>query len=264
MGTMDGKVVVVTGAASGIGAATVARFVREGAQVIGLDRQGAVDGSGWKEMLETALPPRLIHPVDVSDADLVKSTVDSILEDLGRIDVLANVAGGAPAMGAAHEIDVEGWDRTIDSNLRGTFLVSKCVVPQMIERKSGVIVNVASIGGFLGSPGSLAYTSAKGGVVMLTKNMAWDYGRDGIRVNCVCPGVIRTPSIARGVESDPANAQSFIDNHALGRLGEMHEIANCIHFLATDEASFVTGHAFVADGGWTAGHLPIFPPRREA
>ena len=181
MGTMEDKVVLVTGAASGIGAATVVRFVREGAQVVGMDLQAAVDGSGWKEMLEGPLPPKLIHPVDVGDADRVRAAVDSVLEEFGRIDVLANVAGGGPAMGAAHELEVDGWDRTVDSNLKGTFLVSKYVVPQMLARKNGVIVNVASIMGFQGSPGALAYASSKGGVVMLTKNMAWDYGKDGCR-----------------------------------------------------------------------------------
>ena len=166
-------------------------------------------------------------------------------------------------MGPAHELQEEGWDSTLDSNLKGLYLVSKFVVPQMIARKSGVIVNVASVMGFVASPGSLAYATAKGGAVMLMKNMAWDYGRDGIRVNCVCPGMIRTPDVARNVEVNPAHAHTLENYHALGRPGEPEEIANCIHFLATDEASFVTGHAFVADGGWTAGFLPVFPQRSE-
>ena len=259
---MEGKVVLVTGAASGIGAAAAARFAREGAQVVGLDLQDAVAGSGWAEMGETPLAPKLIHPVDVGDADRVRSAVDSVLEEVGRIDVLANVAGGSTGgPGAAHELEVEDWDLTLDSNLKGTFLTSKYVVPQMLSHKSGVIVNVASVMGFIAAPGSLGYSTAKGGVVMLTKNMAWDYGRDGIRVNCVCPGMIRTPDVARVVEVDPAHAHTLINYHALGRPGLPDEIANCIHFLATDEASFVTGHAFVADGGWTAGFLPVFPER---
>lgn len=259
MGTMDGKVVLVTGAASGIGAAAAARYAREGAQVVGLDLQAAVAESGWAQMGETPLAPKLIHPVDVGDADRVRSAVESVLDEFGRIDVLANVAGGAPVPGRVHELPVEGWDSTLDSNLKGIYLVSKYVVPQMLERKSGVIVNVASVMGFIASPGVASYSTSKGGVVMLTKNMAWDYGREGIRVNCVCPGMVKTPDVARNVEVDPAHAHTLVNYHALGRPAEPDEIANCIHFLSTDEASFVTGHAFVADGGWTAGFLPVFP-----
>ena len=202
MGTMEDKVVLVTGAASGIGAASVARFAREGAQVVGMDLQAAVDGSGWKEMLEGPLPPKLIHPVDVGDAEQVRSAVDSVLEEFGRIDVLANVAGGGPVPGAAHELEVEGWDRTVDSNLKGTYLVSKYVVPQMLARKSGVIVNVASVMGFIASPGTLAYASAKGGVVMLTRN------RSSCAAPCSCAsadGLKKPPKKPRAKKPSRAN-----------------------------------------------------------
>jgi NAD(P)-dependent dehydrogenase (short-subunit alcohol dehydrogenase family) len=176
-----------------------------------------------------------------------------VRERYGRIDVLLNAAGVGGG-GLAHQLSADEWDRVVDINLKGSFLVAKHVLRAMVEQGSGAIVHVASVEGLEGMSGSLPYNASKGGVVLMTKNMALDYAAHGIRVNCVCPGLIDTPLTAL-LKAEPL--QHVRDEmrawHAMDRLGRPEEIANCALFLASDEASFVTGHALVADGGWTAG-----------
>jgi NAD(P)-dependent dehydrogenase (short-subunit alcohol dehydrogenase family) len=154
-----------------------------------------------------------------------------------------------------HALAAEEWDRVLDVNLKGTFLVCKHVLPGMLERRSGSIVNVASIEGLEGVEGGSAYNASKGGVVLLTRNLAMDYGRRGIRANCLCPGLIETPMtavvFAPGME---ALRERFVDAHQLGRPGRPEEVAAAALFLASDDASFVSGHALVVDGGMLAGH----------
>ena len=164
----------------------------------------------------------------------------------------AGVAGG----GAVHQIDEDGWDTTVDINLKGTFLASKAVLSGMLARERGSIVNVASVEGLQGCEGGSSYNASKGGVVLLTKNMAIDYGRKGIRVNVVCPGFIDTPLLRSvfGMELMKEVRQKIDYQHQLGRFGQPREIANAALFLASDEASFVTGQALAVDGGFTAGH----------
>jgi len=164
----------------------------------------------------------------------------------------AGVAGG----GAAHMLATEEWDRVIDINLKGTFLVAKHAVAVMLEKQSGSIINIASIEGLEGNEGGTAYNASKGGVVLLTKNMAMDYGRKGIRVNAVCPGFIETPLAKTVFEGEVMEGylQKIIANTQLGRYGQPEEIAAAALFLASDDASFVTGHSLVVDGGLTAGH----------
>ncbi len=253
MGRLDGKVALITGAASGIGAACATRFAREGAAIAGLDLQKPVDPAAWEAVCSAAPASLFRDGLDVRDEEAVAAAVRGAASRLGRIDVLVNAAGVMTA-GPAHELDAGEWDRVVDINLKGSFLVAKHVLAVMLPQGSGSIVHLASVEGLEGMSASLAYNASKGGVVLMTRNMAIDYGPAGIRVNCLCPGLIDTPLVAllaqpalRGVRDQ---MQSW---HALGRLGRPEEVAAAALFLASDEASFVTGHALVVDGGWMAG-----------
>jgi len=164
---------------------------------------------------------------------------------------IAGVAGGGPV----HQLDAHEWDRVLDINLKGTYVVCKHALVAMVEQRAGNIVNIASIEGIEGTEGGSAYNASKGGVVLLTKNMAIDYGRIGIRVNCICPGFIDTPMLRSVMDLDVMAEvrDRYRDAHVLGRFGKPEEIASAALFLASDDASFVTGHALVVDGGFTAG-----------
>jgi NAD(P)-dependent dehydrogenase (short-subunit alcohol dehydrogenase family) len=241
---LDGKVAVVTGAASGIGAATAKRFETEGATTVRMD--------------VTPVPGGI--ELDVRNEAAVADAFASTHAEHGRIDVLVNAAGVAGG-GPVHSMDAAEWDRVVDINLKGTFLTNKCVLGLMLEQgpngvgQRGSIVNIASIEGLEGTEGGSAYNASKGGVVILTKNLALDYGRRGIRANCICPGFIDTPMMAAVFDMDGMEhvRKSFVDAHALGRCGRPEEIAAAALFLASDDASFVTGSAMVVDGGYTAG-----------
>ncbi len=252
MGRLAGRVAVITGAASGIGAACARRFADEGAVIAGLDLQKPVD-DGWDRVVAASPASSFREGLDVRDEASVEVAIDAVRDRYHRIDALVNAAGVAGG-GLAHELSVEEWDRVVDINLKGSFLVAKHVLRAMIAQGSGSIVHVASVEGLEGMSGSLPYNASKGGVVLMTKNMAIDYGAKGIRVNCLCPGLIETPLTAL-LKSEPL--QSTHDQmkswHILNRFGRPEEVANCALFLVSDEASFVTGHALVVDGGWMAG-----------
>jgi NAD(P)-dependent dehydrogenase (short-subunit alcohol dehydrogenase family) len=237
MGRLDGTVAVVTGAASGIGAACVTRLRADGATVVTVDVTEGVD-----------------RVLDVRDESAVEAALAEVVGAHGRLDVLvhaAGVAGGGPV----HLLEAEEWDRVVDVNLKGTFIVNKHTAIHMLTQGRGSIVNISSIEGLEGTEGGSAYNASKGGVVMLTKSMAIDYGRRGIRVNCICPGGIDTPMLRSITDSDGMDLyrEELRQKHLLGRFGQPSEIAAAAAFLASDDASFITGHALVVDGGFTAG-----------
>lgn len=261
MGRLADKVAVITGAASGIGAACALRFAAEGARIAGFDV--AEPPAAHRDAVEKAAPGALWESVDVRDEASIERAVAATLARFGRIDVLVNAAG-VSGYGAVDDLAAEEWDRVVGINLRGTFLVSKHVVRGMKAQQSGSIVNLASIEGLEGMGKQAAYNASKGGVVLLTRNMAIDYGESGVRVNCLCPGFIETPMTAAlklpGLE---AILKQFTDLHMLRRPGRPEEVASCALFLCSDDASFVTGHALVVDGGMTAGRRlmdPVLPP----
>jgi NAD(P)-dependent dehydrogenase (short-subunit alcohol dehydrogenase family) len=253
MGRLDGKVAFITGAASGIGAASALRFAQEGARLAGFDLRESREGD-WAEAAKAA-PAALFRSGDVRSEQDLAAAVGAARQSFGRIDVLLNSAGVAGG-GPLHLISVEDWDRIVDVNLKGTFLASRQVLPTMLEQESGSIINVASVEAIEGFEGGGPYSASKGAVMLLTRAMAMDYARKGIRVNTICPGFVETPLFESvfGATGFEELRERVREATQLGRFGKPLEIANAALFLASDEASFVTGHALVVDGGYTAGH----------
>jgi NAD(P)-dependent dehydrogenase (short-subunit alcohol dehydrogenase family) len=253
MSQLQDRVALITGGASGIGGACALRFAREGAQVVSLDLNEP-DPSFWKQVAGAA-PKSFFETCDVRDETRIREVVAQTVERLGSLDVVVNAAG-VPGGGPVHALDADAWDHVLDVNLKGTYLVCKHALGPMLEQGSGSIINIASIEGLEGAEGGSAYNASKGGVVLLTKQMSMDYARRGIRVNAVCPGFIETPMLQGVFEADvmKPSLERVLEHCQLGRLGRPEEIAAGALFLASDDASFVTGHSLVIDGGFTAGH----------
>ena len=251
---LDDKVALITGGNSGIGRATAALFAKEGAAVV-LTGRNQERGEQVAQAINEAGGRSMFVCSDVRVAADCRQAVEQTLERFGRIDVLFNNAGVFYPK-KVPECTEEEWDETIDSSLKGAFLMSKYALPSMIERGSGSIIHNSSGWGILGGDKAAAYCAAKGGLVVMAKAMAIDHGPDGIRVNCVCPGDTETPMLTddadkRGMEWDDYAASG--SDRPLGRMGTAEEIARAVLFLASDDSSFVTGEALVVDGGGVAG-----------
>ena len=250
---LENKVALITGAASGIGRASALKFAREGALVVAADIQE--EAVGETAGMVTSEGGRCI-PVhaDVSDSSSVGKMVQAAVEAHGRLDIMFNNAG-LGARGTILDIDEATFDRLFAVNVKGVFLGCKEAIPIMISQGGGVILNTASQLGLVGADASAVYPATKGAVVQLTKCLALDHARDGIRVNAVCPGPIDTPLARRG-RAQAGNPEEVLrlrqQQIPLGRIGEPEEVADVAAYLCSDEASFITGSAIVADGGWTA------------
>ncbi len=249
----EGKKAVVTGGASGIGKATVERFLEEGAEVAVIDISEDSCSSLSKE-LEGKGFEALMIPGDVSQYKDVQRVVGLAAEGLGGIDVLFNNAG-ILVEGSVEQVSEEDWDRIMSINVKGVFLMCKEVVPLMLRQGKGAIVNNASCSGLVGDRNAIAYNTSKGAVVLMTKCLALDYAQKGIRANCVCPGEIDTPMFRQEARSRNMPVEEYrkelCEVHPIGRLGVPSEVADAVLFLASDDASFVTGAALSVDGGYT-------------
>lgn len=244
----DGKVVVVIGGSTGIGAATGKAFVNSGGTVIftGIERPEDVSMEGYGNAE--------YYRLDVTDAAAVEAFAAYIDEKYNGVDVLFNNAGILIAH-RCHECTIEEWDATMNIDVKGVFLCSKYFIPQMLRKGKGAIVNTSSMSGLVADMDYFSYNAAKGAVANMTRNMAIDYARDGIRVNAVAPGSIKTQMYFRA--ADRVGGQGVLDYgmldcYPIGRNGYPEEVAACVLFLASDYASFVTGHNLVVDGGITA------------
>ncbi|MDA1075848.1 MAG: SDR family NAD(P)-dependent oxidoreductase [Proteobacteria bacterium] len=248
-GLLSNKVAVVTGAGSGIGAASALRFAAEGAQVVVADIRGHKAEQICADIQDhggDAVPFAVNVAQDNSVADMIAFCV----EKFGRIDVLFNNAGTLRP-GTAVDLSVEDWDLVMAVNVRSVFLGAKYAVPHMQKQGGGSIINTASISGLHGDGGAVVYAASKAAVINLTRALSTDHAPAGIRVNAICPGTIETPPVQR-MMVDPAALAANLQAHALGRLGRPEEIANVAVWLASDEASFISGEAIVVDGGLRA------------
>ncbi|HVO27852.1 MAG TPA: SDR family NAD(P)-dependent oxidoreductase [Candidatus Margulisiibacteriota bacterium] len=244
MGVLEGKAVVITGGASGIGRATALQCAAAGAHVIIADIQ---DGAG----VIAAAPEHDIcfQRTDVSVSAQVATLIQSVVARHGRLDVLVNAAGIGGGSAPTADYSEADFDRVIATNLKGVFLCMKHALAEMVRAGGGVIVNIASILGLVGMTQTPAYAAAKGGVVQLTKVAALDYAGHHIRVNCICPGIIDTPML-QGVPA--AGRRRLVEQQPIGRLGRAEEVAAAVVFLASDASAFTTGAVVAVDGGFTA------------
>lgn len=254
---LSGKVAVITGAGSGQGRAATEIFAHEGARVVLADWDERNGRMAEKEMLDMGYDVLFIR-TDVSDEKSVETMVEKSLEKYGRIDILFNNAGVGYSsrdrfyMGDLVDTPLQDWNAANAINMNGCFLCSKYILPVMRKQKGGAIVNNSSMNGLVGESGADSYTAAKGAIIALTRVMAKDNARYGIRVNCTCPGGIETPMIQPALDADPALREHLSAGVPLGRLGKPHEVAYAALFLASDEASYITGAVLPVDGGWYA------------
>jgi NAD(P)-dependent dehydrogenase (short-subunit alcohol dehydrogenase family) len=247
------KVSLITGGTSGIGEATAVLFAREGAKVVITGRNEA-RGHQVAARIVDAGGEAIFIRTDVRHAADCKRAVHETLRSWGRLDILFNNAGVFYPQTAV-ECTEEDWDLQIDINLKGTFLMSKYALEPMLAQRSGVIINNSSGWGIVGGDRAVAYCASKGGVVLLTKAMAIDHGRQGIRVNCICPGDVDTPMLPEDARLRGLNWSAYLvgcENRPMGRIGTAEEIAKAVLFLASEDSSFMTGAALVVDGGGTA------------
>lgn len=248
---MKNKVALVTGAAAGIGQATAILFAKKNINVAisDVDEEGLEKTAG---LIKEQGGEVLSIIADISKTSEVEDMVNKTLDQFGRLDYAVNNAGIEGPMATTAEYSEEDWDRVLNINLRGQWLCMKYEIPAMLEN-GGSIVNVSSILGKVGFANTPAYTAAKHGLIGLTKTAALEYSEQGLRINAVCPGFIETPMLERaGITSDEETKEQTIALHPIGRLGESDEVAEAIVWIASEEASFVSGHSLMVDGGYIA------------
>ncbi len=249
---MSNKVMIVSGGASGLGRAAAVKFAKNGYDITLVDideKKGKEAEQQIKDMGQDAV----FCQCDISQKDQVQNAAEVTKERFGRADVLINNAG-LEIRGSILQCTEDDWDRTYDTNLKGIYYMSNAFIPSMIEQGSGSVINTGSILGYRTVGERAAYSSSKGAIDTLTRTMAFDLAEKGIRVNCVAPGAIDTPLLRGSINDspDPEETERVLGNNSVfGRLGTPEEVANVMYFLASDEASFVTGATYFVDGGWS-------------
>jgi NAD(P)-dependent dehydrogenase (short-subunit alcohol dehydrogenase family) len=241
---LNGKVAFITGFGSGLGQAIAVMFAKHGAAVAGTSTTES-KGKQTVALIEKAGGKAWFRRGDVSDSEQMTSLIAETVQHYGGLDIVVNSAG-IRTNGSITEISEEAWDRTLDTNLKGAFIVSRFAIPQMKKRGGGVILHIAARSGMLGQAGRAAYCASKGGLVRLTEAMAMDHAKDKIRVNCICPGPIRTPMVDT---STPEKLARYTMRVPLGRIGEPDDVAYAALYLASDEASYVTAAILPVDAG---------------
>ena len=244
MGRLDGKVCVITGAASGIGAESARLFAAEGARVVGVD-------------VEPEAPGALAIQADVTDDDQVREMYASARDELGRIDVLFNNAGiSPPDDDSILDTDLDAWLRVQQVNLTSVYLCCKAALPYMLEQGKGSIINTASFVAVMGAATSqISYSASKGGVLSMSRELGVQFARRGVRVNALCPGPVNTPLLKELFASDADRAARRLVHVPMGRFAEPEEMANAVLFLASDESSFMTANTFLVDGGISGAYV---------
>jgi NAD(P)-dependent dehydrogenase (short-subunit alcohol dehydrogenase family) len=250
-GRLDGKVAVITGGCSGIGLATVRRFLEEGAQVV----VGDVDDVGGKAIAEE--PGVTYVHVDVTDKDQVDVLFRTAFDTYGSVDIAFNNAGiSPPEDDSILDTDLDAWRRVQEVNLTSVYLCCKAALPYMLEQGKGSIINTASFVAVMGAATSqISYSASKGGVLSMTRELGVQFARQGIRVNALCPGPVNTPLLQELFAKDAERAARRLVHVPMGRFGEPEEMANAVLFLASDESSFVTASTFLVDGGISAAYV---------
>jgi NAD(P)-dependent dehydrogenase (short-subunit alcohol dehydrogenase family) len=250
-GQMKDKVALVTGGSAGIGRAAALAFAREGAKVVVADVQVA-GGQETVRLIRDAGGEAVFVRTDVASPVEVKALVDEAVQRYGRLDYAFNNAGIEGTLAPTAECSEENWNRTLEINLKGVWLCMRAEIAQMLKQGGGAIVNTASVAGLVGFQNLPAYCASKGGVVQLTRTAALEYAKMGIRINAVCPGVIRTAMVERVTGGNPQTEAQFVAMEPVGRMGTPEEVAAAVVWLCSDAASFVTGHPMVVDGGLVA------------
>jgi NAD(P)-dependent dehydrogenase (short-subunit alcohol dehydrogenase family) len=241
---LNGKVAFITGFGSGLGQAIAVMFAKHGAAVAGTSTTES-KGKQTVALIEKAGGKAWFRAGDVSDSEQMTSFIAETVQQYGGLDIVVNSAG-VRTNGRITEISEEAWDRTLDTNLKGAFVVSRFAIPEMKKRGGGVILHIAARSGMLGQAGRAAYCASKGGLIRLTEAMAMDHAKDKIRVNCICPGPIRTPMVDT---STPEKLARYGTRVPLGRIGEPDDVAYAALYLASDEASYVTAAVLPVDAG---------------
>ena len=252
MSTLINRVALVTGGGSGIGRATALLFAREGATVVAADKIGE-RAEETARLVTEAGGQAIGTRADVSVAADVATMVEAAVGAFGRVDLLVNNAGLSVG-DTVLDFDEAAWDLNFDVVLKSVYLCSRAVLPGMVERRRGAICNIGSVNGVF-AVGESAYAAAKAGMISLTANMANHFGKDGVRVNCVAPGSIRTPIWSERLAKDPGVFERLADWYPLGRVGEAEDVAQACLFLCSDAASWITGVTLPVDGGLTAGNF---------
>lgn len=244
------KIAVITGAGRGIGKGIAEKFADEGHICILIAR----NSNETKKVIEKInnKSQLFFEKCDIIDEKSVKKTVSKIIKKFGQIDILVNSAASSPAVSPSHKLNLKDWNKVIGTDLTGTFIFCREVGKYMIKNKNGRIINISSFHSIATYPERVAYASAKTGVIGLTKALSIEWGKYGITVNSVSPGPIKTPRTNYFLSLDPKSEKRMLKRTPLGRLGEVKDVSNLVSYLASNEASFVTGQNIIIDGGWTS------------